>query len=117
AWCPHRDCRPHRMLVPAPRRDVLGYISRPTLGGGEGNHAKGVRILSAQEIANDRLPISLGYVGLDKSAAVLAEVIHHQIHGDIVGVLRNVARHATQLTKDRRTQPSRPFRVNLTVAA
>jgi hypothetical protein len=48
-------------------RDVLGDVPGPTLGGVKGDHAKRARILPAQEIADHRLPIGLGNIGLDKA--------------------------------------------------
>jgi hypothetical protein len=44
-------------------RDVLGHVARPALGGVEGDHAKRVRILAAQEIADDRFAIGFGGTG------------------------------------------------------
>jgi hypothetical protein len=54
--------------------------------------------LPAQEIADHRLAIGLGNVGLDEGAPERAEIVDHQVHGDVVGVLRRRAGYGT-LTK------------------
>jgi hypothetical protein len=62
-------------------------IPGPALGGVEGDHAERVRILPAQQIADDRLPVRFGNVGLHEGAAERAEIIDHQVDGDVVRIL------------------------------
>jgi hypothetical protein len=76
-------------------RDVLGHVARPALGGVEGDHANRVRILATQEIADGRLAISLGGVGLVVGEAVLPVVIQYDINGEIPRRLRHAAGHGT----------------------
>jgi hypothetical protein len=45
--------------------DVLGHVTRPTFGDVEGNHPKGVYILSGDEVSDDGVAIGLGNVGLE----------------------------------------------------
>jgi Fumarate reductase flavoprotein C-term len=74
--------------------------------------------LPAQEIADHRLAVGFGNVGLDEGAAERAEIIDHQVHGDVVGILRCRAGHGTQLTKAKTNfPPGGPFRGNLAVVA
>jgi ATP dependent DNA ligase domain len=81
-------------------RDVLGYVPGPPLYGVEGDHAERVRILAAQEIADDRFAIGLGGVGFDIGDAELAMVVEDQIHGDIIGRLGQAAGHGTHSRKN-----------------
>jgi hypothetical protein len=49
-------------------RDVFRYVNRPALGGVEGDYAECVRILAAEEIADHRLAVGFGKIGLDEGA-------------------------------------------------
>jgi hypothetical protein len=72
-------------------RDVLGHVAGPALGGVKGDHAKRIRILAAQEIADDRFAISLGGISLVIGEAVLPVVVQNQVDGDILRRLRHAA--------------------------
>ena len=77
--------RPFQQLA----RDVLRNVAGPALGGVEGDHPERVRILPGQEILQDRLSVGFRDVGLNEDAAELAVVVDHEVHDDIVRVLRN----------------------------
>jgi hypothetical protein len=65
-----------------------------------------------------RLPIGFGNVSLDECSPERAEIVDHQVHGDVVGLLRCRAGHGTQLTKAKTNfRAVGPFRGNLAVAA
>jgi hypothetical protein len=98
-------------------RDVLRHVARPALGGVEGDHAKRVRILATQEIADDRLAIGLGGVGLVIGEAVPAVVVQDQVNGDILRRLGHAAGHVRTHTNKRFNSDHRwPFRGILTIA-
>jgi hypothetical protein len=50
-------------------RDLCGDVARPTFGGVEGHHAKGMSILAGQQIGDDRLQIGFCRVGLPVSVS------------------------------------------------
>ena len=69
----------------------ISDVARPAFRGVEGVTRSAFEYLPAQEIAKDRLAIRFGNVGLDERTAELPEVIDHQVHGDVVMILRKRA--------------------------
>jgi hypothetical protein len=113
-FSPGTMCRSMNRLVSSPRllsaskarhlaRDVLRHVARPALGV-EGDHAKRVRILATQEIADDRFGISLGGVGLVIGDAVVPVLIQDPVDGDIVRRLKHAAGHSTHSQQGTRIQ-------------
>jgi len=78
--------------------DVLRHIARPALGGVEGDDAESVAVLPGDEVADDRLAVSLGDVCLNLGFAQLAEVVDDQVDRDVLLIIENGV-HQTQLTR------------------